>query len=137
MRKLRLLAVFVAFALVVAACGDDDDAGTTTTAGVTTTADGGGATTAPAATVSGDIKVLLHQNPPLVEYMNAFNERFEAANPDVNIEMEIVATGDLATAMQTRLTAGEIDVIDFCASPCAASPPCSGSDHSCPFQRAA
>lgn len=103
MRKLRWPAMLMALALIVAACGGDDAADTTTTTGL-----------------EGTLKVLLHQNPPLVEYIEDFNARFEAANPGVSIEMEVVAASDLATAIQTRLTAGEVDVIDFCPAPCSA-----------------
>ena len=126
MRKLRWLAILMAFALVAAACGDGGDAETTTTAaatdGSTTTAgDGDGETTTTAdAGLEGTLKVLLHQNPPLVEYMEGFNQRFQDANPGVEIEMEIVSADDQATAIQTRLTAGEVDVIDFCPAPCSA-----------------
>lgn len=125
MRKLRWLAILMAFAVFAAACGGGDDSATTTTGAVdeetTTTAAGGEETTTTAAAgLEGTLKVLLHQNPPLVEYMEGFNERFMAANPGVEIEMEIVAASDLATAIQTRLTAGEVDVIDFCPAPCSA-----------------
>jgi raffinose/stachyose/melibiose transport system substrate-binding protein len=111
------MAVLVAFALIVAACGDDDDAATTTAATTATTA--GESTTTAAAGVEGTVKVLVHQNPPLVEYLEGFNDRFEAANPGVTVEMEVVSQADMATAIQTRLTAGEVDVIDYCAPPCA------------------
>ena len=124
MRKLRWLAILMAFALVAAACGGDDAAETTTTAAAdesTTTAAGEETTTTAAGSaLEGTLKVLLHQNPPLVEYMEGFNERFMAAHPGVEIEMEIVNANDQATAIQTRLTAGEVDVIDFCPAPCSA-----------------
>ncbi len=133
MRKLRWLAIIMAFALIAAACGDDDDAGgttttaaaTTTTAAATTTTEGTTGTTAAATTttaaptLSGTVKVLVHQNPPFIGYMEGFNERFQGANPGVKVEMEIVNASDMATAIQTRLTAGEVDVIDYCAAPCA------------------
>ncbi|MDX1691711.1 MAG: extracellular solute-binding protein [Acidimicrobiia bacterium] len=139
MRRFRLVALLAVFALVIAACGDDDAATTTqattaTTAATTTTAGDGGTdttqgesttttaapTTTAAAGLEGTLKVLLHQNPPLVEYMEGFNERFEAANPGVEIEMEVVSAADQATAIQTRLTANEVDVVDFCPAPCSA-----------------
>ena len=119
MKRFRLLGLFLALALVVAACGDDDAADTT--AATTTTAASGGedTTTTAAAGLEGEVKVLLHQNPPLVEYMEDFNSRFQAANPGVTVSMEIVNSQDMPTAIQTRLTANEVDVIDFCAPPCA------------------
>jgi raffinose/stachyose/melibiose transport system substrate-binding protein len=111
------MALLVVFGLIIAACGDDDDAATTTAATTATTA---GSTTTAASGLEGTLKVLLHQNPPLVEYIEDFNERFEAANPGVEIAMEIVTADDQRTAIQTRLTANEADVIDFCPSPCSA-----------------
>jgi raffinose/stachyose/melibiose transport system substrate-binding protein len=129
-RGLSLFALLLAFSLVVAACGDDDASETsettaaettetTTAASTETTAAETTETTAAAAGIEGEIKVLLHQNPPLVEYMEDFNSRFEDANPGVTVSMEIVNSQDMPTAIQTRLTAGEVDVIDFCAPPCA------------------
>jgi len=122
MRKIRWLAILMAFAIFASACGGEDSASTTTGAAddatSTTAAPGKETTTTTAAGLEGTLKVLLHQNPPLVEYMEGFNERFMAANPGVEIEMEVVAANDLATAIQTRLTAGEVDVIDFCPAPC-------------------
>lgn len=130
MRKLlnvRLLAVLLVMSLVAAACGGDDggDDTTTTTAGqgnTTTSTDGTGdtTTTTEGMALEGTVKVLLHQNPPLVTYMEGFNERFEAANPGVEVDMEVVGSGDINTAAQTRLTAGDVDVIDFCGAPCSA-----------------
>lgn len=112
-------------ALSVAACGDGAVTATTgdettTTAGGTDTTEPGTDTTEPVTDgVEGTLKVLLHQNPPLVEYMEDFNQRFEAANPGVTVEMEVVPSADIATAAQTRLTAGDVDVIDFCPEGCA------------------
>lgn len=108
------MALLLVLGLVAAACGNDDDSTDTTaapTATTTTAAAGGG--------VEGEVKVLLHQNPPLVAYMEGFNSRFKEANPGATVSMEIVNSDDMATAIQTRLTAGELDVIDFCAPPCA------------------
>ena len=112
--NIRLLAVLLAMALVAAACGGDDSGGD-----ATTTTGGDGGTVAPSG-LEGTVKVLLHQNPPLVEYMQDFNSRFEAANPGVEIAMEIVESGDIATAAQTRLTANDVDIIDYCPAGCSA-----------------
>ena len=59
------------------------------------------------------LRVLIHQNPPMVEFMEAFNDEFEAAYPNVTVDMSIVEAGDLATVSQTRLTANDVDVIDI------------------------
>ncbi len=72
------------------------------------------------------LRVLVHQNPPMVEFMEAFNDSFEAANPHVTVDMSVVAPGDLSIATQTRLTAGDIDVIDIFGFANAAQPYMSG-----------
>lgn len=111
------MTLLVVFALVVAACGGGDDGATETTAGgdsPATTAGSGG---------SGEevtLRVLAHQNPAFTEYMEAFNADFEAANPGVTVDMSVVTQGDMATAIQTRTSANDIDIIDFCAGPCSA-----------------
>ncbi len=72
------------------------------------------------------LRVLVHQNPPMVEFMEAFNDSFEASNPHVTIDMSVVAPGDLSISTQTRLTAGDIDVIDIFGFANAAQPYMSG-----------
>ena len=72
------------------------------------------------------LRVLVHQNPPMVEFMEAFNDSFEAANPHVTVDMSVVAPGDLSISTQTRLTAGDIDVIDIFGFANAAQPYMSG-----------
>ncbi|MBT8208536.1 MAG: extracellular solute-binding protein [Acidimicrobiia bacterium] len=101
----RLLVFLVVLGLVAAACGGDDDSGTGTTAG------DGVTTTAAAEPVN--LTVLVHQNPPMVEFMETFNAQFQADNPNVTVDMSVVGSGDLATITQTRLTANDIDVIDI------------------------
>jgi raffinose/stachyose/melibiose transport system substrate-binding protein len=59
------------------------------------------------------LRVLIHQNPPMVEFMEAFNAAFEEANPTISIDMSVVNASDLSTVTQTRLSAGDIDVIDI------------------------
>lgn len=105
MRKLLVLV-----ALVVAACGGGTASPTpaTTDTGSTPVPD---ATEAPA--LSGSVRVLIHQNPPFVEYMEAFNDAFTAKYPGVTIDMAVVNANDLGTSTQTRLTANDVDVIDI------------------------
>ncbi len=122
------LSLLVVFALVVAACGGGDDDTTETTAAgddspATTAADSGDTTET---TAGGDdmaeevtLRVLIHQNPAFTEYMETFNADFEAANPGVTVDMSVVAPGDMATSIQTRLSANDVDVIDYCVAPCA------------------
>jgi raffinose/stachyose/melibiose transport system substrate-binding protein len=117
-RWLFVTAFLVVFALVLAACGGSDGEETTTTAAggdgeTTTTASGG----EPAEDVT--LRVLIHQNPAFTAYMEQFNADFEAANPGVTVDMSVVAPEDMGTSIQTRLSAGDVDVIDYCVAPCA------------------
>jgi len=96
-----LLAIFVALALLTAACGDDD-----------TAAEGEAVT----------LRVLVHQNPPMVEFMEDFNSQFEDANPNITVSMSVVNASDLSTVTQTRLTANDVDVIDIFGFSNAAQP---------------
>lgn len=56
------------------------------------------------------LRILVHQNPPMVEFVEEFNAAFEEANPNISIDMAVVGAGELATVSNTRLTAGDIDV---------------------------
>ncbi len=59
------------------------------------------------------LRVLIHQNPPMVDYMNQFNATFMAAHPNITLDMAVVNAGELAQVTQTRLAANDIDVIDL------------------------
>ena len=81
---------------------------------------GGAATPAPAAPAAPaaadakvTLKVLVHQNPPMVEFMTAFNEKFQAKYPNITVDMSVVNANDLSTVTQTRLTANDVDVVDM------------------------
>ena len=69
------------------------------------------------ATAQDDVKlrVLVHQNPPFIDFMESFNTQFEADNPGVSVDMAVVNANDILTSTQTRLTANDIDVIDIFA----------------------
>lgn len=73
-----------------------------------------GISTTGASASGGDVtlRVLVHQNPPMVEFMNEFNAAFEEANPNIKIDMSVVNADELSTVTQTRLTANDVDVID-------------------------
>jgi raffinose/stachyose/melibiose transport system substrate-binding protein len=112
--KKSLLPILVATALVAAACGGDDDATSDATAeepAAEPAATGEEPAAEPAA--SGEdvtLRVLVHQNPPMVAWMEEFNSQFEADNPNIKIDMSVVNAEDLNTVNQTRLTADDIDV---------------------------
>lgn len=76
-----------------------------------------GAVGGAAATAQDDVtlRVLIHQNPPFVDFMNTFNEEFMAANPGITIDMAVVNANELMTNTQTRLTANDVDVVDIFA----------------------
>ncbi|MCA9974042.1 MAG: extracellular solute-binding protein, partial [Anaerolineales bacterium] len=107
--------------LLIAACGGGENAANNaepaTNNAAATTADNAAADAEPVT-----LRVLVHQNPPMVEFMEAFNAEFEAANPNVTVDMSVVNASDLSTVTQTRLTANDIDVIDIFGFSNAAQP---------------
>ena len=68
---------------------------------------------APAAAEPVTLRLLVHQNPPMVEFMQSFNDKFTANNPNIKVDMAVVNASELATATQTRLTANDVDLIDI------------------------
>jgi raffinose/stachyose/melibiose transport system substrate-binding protein len=97
-RRSVLFSVIIALAMLVSACGGSNSA-----------APGGEAPAGERVT----LRVLVHQNPPMVEFVESFNQQFEADNPNVKIDMAVVNASELSTVTQTRLTANDIDVIDM------------------------
>lgn len=77
---------------------------------------------APAAGEAVTLKVLVHQNPPMVDFMNKFNDEFTARHPEIKVDMSVVNANDLSTVTQTRLTANDVDVIDIFGFANAAQP---------------
>jgi raffinose/stachyose/melibiose transport system substrate-binding protein len=84
-------------ALIVSACG----------ASGSTPASSG----EPSADEAVTLRVLVHQNPPMVEFMNTFNEAFTSRHPNITVDMAVVNASELSTVTQTRLTANDVDVI--------------------------
>jgi raffinose/stachyose/melibiose transport system substrate-binding protein len=105
----KLIVVLALAAVGVAACGGS--AATTAPSSEPAVSAAPGESAAPA--LSGTVRVLIHQNPPFVDFMNAFNAKFEAAHPGVKVDMAVVNANDLGTSTQTRLTANDVDVIDI------------------------
>jgi raffinose/stachyose/melibiose transport system substrate-binding protein len=104
-----ILSALVAFSMLLAACGG----------GASPEEPAGGE---PAAAEPVTLRVLVHQNPPMVEFMEGFNERFEDAHPNITVDMSVVNANDLSTVTQTRLTANDVDVIDMFGFTNAAQP---------------
>lgn len=106
-RKPVLIGLMAALMLLLSACGG---------AAAPAAPAGGAATAAPAAPAAGEkvtLKVLVHQNPPMVEFLNKFNEQYQAKYPNVTVDMSVVNASDLSTVTQTRLTANDVDVVDM------------------------
>jgi len=95
-----VIALLVAV-MILAACGGAEP----TAAPVA-----GEPTQAPAQKVT--LRLLVHQNPPMVEFMEAFNKTFQEKYPNITVDMSVVNASDLATSTQTRLTANDIDLVD-------------------------
>lgn len=77
---------------------------------------------APAAAEKVTLKVLVHQNPPMVAFMEAFNKKFSEKYPNITVDMSVVNANDLSTVTQTRLTANDVDVVDMFGFANAAQP---------------
>ena len=120
-KVLTLVSMILVLATVLSACG-----GSATPAPAAPAAPAAAATQAPAAAAPAaekvTLKVLVHQNPPMVEFMNAFNEKFQANYPNVTVDMSVVNANDLSTVTQTRLTANDVDVVDMFGFANAAQP---------------
>lgn len=112
MRKTILfsIAALVIFSMLLSACGSSDKPAPA------------GATEAPAAGQKVTLKVLVHQNPPMVEFIEAFNKKFTEKNPNIAIDLAVVNANDLSTVTQTRLTANDVDVVDIFGFANAAQP---------------
>ncbi|MBX0331002.1 extracellular solute-binding protein [Oscillochloris sp. ZM17-4] len=115
-RSSVFLGLVLALATLLAACGSSTS---------TPAAPAADATAAPAAAPAAEkvtLKVLVHQNPPMVEFMNTFNEQFQAKHPNITVDMAVVNASDLSTVTQTRLTANDVDVVDMFGFSNAAQP---------------
>ena len=129
----RLLAILLTLGLIAAACGSDDTSDSTTSDDTSSDSDDTSSDSddtssdsddtssdsddtssdsddTAASGLEGTLRVLIHQNPAGVEFFEAFNDEFEAANPGVEIDLSIVEADALSTTNQTRLTAKDVDV---------------------------
>ena len=117
-RSSVFIGVMVVLALLLAACGGSAAPAPSSSGGATAAP----AAQAPAAGEKVTLKVLIHQNPPMVDFMNKFNEQFQAKYPNITVDMSVVNANDLSTVTQTRLTANDVDVIDMFGFSNAAQP---------------
>jgi raffinose/stachyose/melibiose transport system substrate-binding protein len=60
-----------------------------------------------------EIEVLVHEFPLMNEFMDEFNERFQAENPGVAVGMTVVPAGDLEEVTGQLLAEGSVDVVDI------------------------
>lgn len=115
-----LITLLVIFGLLLVACGGDQAAETVAEQDAEETTQEETEETAAEEEMAEEeeaepvtLRVLIHQNPPMVEFMEAFNDEFESAYPNVTVDMAVVNANDLSTVTQTRLTANDVDVIDI------------------------
>lgn len=112
-----VVAVVVFLVLFLAACGTPAAETPTQPPEVASEA-----TQPPAAQEEVTLRVLVHQNPPMVEFMNQFNDEFTSKHPNIKVDMSVVNANDLSTVTQTRLTANDVDVVDMFGFANAAQP---------------
>jgi raffinose/stachyose/melibiose transport system substrate-binding protein len=117
-----LMSMLLVAVLLIAACGGATEAPAQPTEAPAASGGEAEPTEAPAAAEEVTLKVLVHQNPPMVEFMEAFNEQFQADNPNITVDMSVVSADDLSTVTQTRLNANDVDVVDMFGFANAAQP---------------
>lgn len=103
-KRLRTLLIpLLGLSLVAAACGDDDAEDTSNTTG-------GGA--AESAAPSGDatsIKLVAAEyTPEMQAFYDTLVTDFEAANPDITVEVEVVSWNDIDQKIKTLVQTGEV-----------------------------
>ncbi len=94
MRKSKLFPIvaIIIFTMLLTACGGSAE---------------------PAADEKVTLRVLVHQNPPMVAFMETFNQQFTERHPNITVDMSVMNANDLSTVSQTRLSANDIDVLDI------------------------
>jgi raffinose/stachyose/melibiose transport system substrate-binding protein len=112
-----LASVLLVAILLISACGATEEPAVEPTEASAATQP----TEAPAAEEV-TLRVLVHQNPPMVAFMESFNEQFQAKYPNITVDMSVVNANDLSTVTQTRLNANDVDVVDMFGFANAAQP---------------
>lgn len=119
MKKVNvLIVVSLVLVMILSACGTS----ATETPQAPAEQAAAGETQAGACAEKTTLKILAHQNPPMVEFMTKFNQDFMAKYPNVSVDMSVVNANDLSTVTQTRLTANDVDIIDIFGFANAAEP---------------
>jgi len=113
-----LASMLLVVVLLISACGATEEPAAQPTKAAASESE---PTSAPAAEKV-TLTVLVHQNPPMVEFMEAFNEKFQAKYPNITVDMSVVNANDLSTVTQTRLNAKDVDVVDMFGFANAAQP---------------
>jgi raffinose/stachyose/melibiose transport system substrate-binding protein len=109
-RSLLIISVLLILSVLLAACAQD----TTEAPDVVEPTEVEDVEPEPTAVEEGEpvtLRVLTWQNPPTVEFVEGFIEKFEAAHPNITVDYSVVNANDLQTVTQTRLTANDIDVV--------------------------
>ena len=108
---LTLVSMIIVLTTLLTACGG---AATTAPVAEPTKASAVEATKAPAveatkapAGAKVTLKVLGHQNPPMVDFLTSFNEKFQAKYPEITVDMSVVKANDLSKAKHTHLAAND------------------------------
>ena len=118
-----LVSMLLVAILLISACGATEEPAAQPTEAPETGGEAPQPTEAPAAEAEDvTLTVLVHQNPPMVEFMEAFNEEFQAKYPNITVDMSVVNANDLSTVTQTRLNANDVDVVDMFGFANAAQP---------------
>jgi raffinose/stachyose/melibiose transport system substrate-binding protein len=65
-----------------------------------------------AAGLTGTLNVLIHLNPPTVTGWKNLDAAFEAANPGVHINLQVVPTNNYNGVLAARLAAGDLDIAE-------------------------
>jgi raffinose/stachyose/melibiose transport system substrate-binding protein len=116
-----LVSLLLVAILLISACGATEEPAAQPTQAPESGGEAAQPTEAPAAEEV-TLRVLVHQNPPMVEFMDSFNEAFQAKYPNITVDMSVVNANDLSTVTQTRLNANDVDVVDMFGFANAAQP---------------
>ena len=88
-----VLSLLLVVILLVSACGATEEPAAQPTQAPETGGEAAQSTEAPAAEEV-TLRVLVHQNPPMVEFMDSFNEAFQTKYPNITVDMSVVNAPD-------------------------------------------